>query len=888
VPQIINTNISSLNAQRNLNSSQGSLATTLQRLSSGLRINSAKDDAAGLAISDRMTSQVRGLNQAARNASDGISLAQVAEGALGEANNILQRIRELAIQSANATNSASDRQSLQAEVNQLISEMNRISNTTSFNGLKLLDGSFLAQAFQVGAEGNQTINVSVAGATGSILGINKTDTDNTTGIEAAAARDYFATSGVSGTANTPAASAAGGNAIGAQTLTIRNSNGSVVGTYGVSNQETAASVASALSALTTVTVEAQATTTATIGAHAVTDGESATFRGDTGTLTIDTRQVFYEIGATQLETSTNLRNAILADSVLGAAGSTISAAIDPTTNYLTITDTTGINLDIEGFDVLDTARVTATMQNLANGGTLEIGFGNATYGAGGSFTYSLTNGTGSAISAATIADDIASVLAGGTSTLGASVAGTLASNYSVTHTTGAATLNFSAMQSGGVAQSFIINESAANTASVTLTAGTGTAAVVGTIDGSAAQSASAAPTDGASTLAVTGARGSAVSLAESGGNDSTVVAGTLAVFLPKNYTIESSTTTNGLFSTTGAQTPTASVGNTGTNNVAAQRLNLSGQNPTPVNVDVAAGATAKSIAALVNAQSDLTGIQAVPRTTATLSNLSTNHGDAVVSFSLTGSNTGSPIDISAKVTPTNLRALADAINDKTGQTGIVAELSRTMDSITLTSDTGDDIRIASFNSSTAVNSGGTQTPVVVSMNVTGGLGDAVKLQDGGIFGSMANARGTVVGGDVSFKATGGYFSVSSNVAATAGGLFSGQAQELHASVLLDVDSIDISTVSGANRAIDIADGGLAMVNGIRADLGAIQNRFTATISNLNTSAENLTSARSRIADADFAAETANLTRAQVLQQAGVAMLAQANALPNQVLRLLQQ
>ena len=156
----INTNIASLNAQRNLNASQSSLAVSLQRLSSGLRINSAKDDAAGLAISDRFTSQIRGLNQAARNANDGISLAQTAEGALGEVTNNLQRIRELAVQSSNATNSSTDRTALQAEVSQLLNEIDRVANQTSFNGVKLLDGSFSGAVFQVGANAGESITVS--------------------------------------------------------------------------------------------------------------------------------------------------------------------------------------------------------------------------------------------------------------------------------------------------------------------------------------------------------------------------------------------------------------------------------------------------------------------------------------------------------------------------------------------------------------------------------------------------------------------------------------------------------------------------------------------------------------------------------------------------------
>jgi flagellin len=160
--QVINTNVQSLNAQRNLNSSGSSLATSLERLSSGLRINSAKDDAAGLAISERFTAQIRGLDQAQRNANDGISLAQTAEGALSSSGDILQRIRELAVQSSNATNSASDRQALNDEVNQLTQELDRLAQTTEFNGQKLMDGSFTSATFQVGANAGQSITATTA------------------------------------------------------------------------------------------------------------------------------------------------------------------------------------------------------------------------------------------------------------------------------------------------------------------------------------------------------------------------------------------------------------------------------------------------------------------------------------------------------------------------------------------------------------------------------------------------------------------------------------------------------------------------------------------------------------------------------------------------------
>jgi flagellin len=170
----INTNVQSLNAQRNLAKSQDSLANSMQRLSSGLRINSAKDDAAGLAISDRMTSQIRGMNQAVRNSNDAISFAQTAEGALGEMTNILQRMRELSVQSANATNSDDDRTALNSEFTELRSELDRIVDTTKFNGKNLLDGTYSgsnAAMFQVGANEGEQISVAIGTVATSASGL---------------------------------------------------------------------------------------------------------------------------------------------------------------------------------------------------------------------------------------------------------------------------------------------------------------------------------------------------------------------------------------------------------------------------------------------------------------------------------------------------------------------------------------------------------------------------------------------------------------------------------------------------------------------------------------------------------------------------------------------
>ncbi|MDH0050812.1 flagellin [Comamonas terrigena] len=201
----INTNVVSINAQRNLGLSGGSLSTSMQRLSSGLRVNSAKDDAAGLAISERMSTQVRGLSVAARNANDGISLAQTAEGALGKVGDMLQRMRDLAVQSSNATNSKSDREALQAELVQLRDEVDRVAKTTTFNGAKLLEGSFTGGVFQVGANSGDNITV---GGLGNMkvdsLGNSSyaTGTASATGISATAADITIAITGKQGTVTT--------------------------------------------------------------------------------------------------------------------------------------------------------------------------------------------------------------------------------------------------------------------------------------------------------------------------------------------------------------------------------------------------------------------------------------------------------------------------------------------------------------------------------------------------------------------------------------------------------------------------------------------------------------------------------------------------------------
>jgi len=335
---VINTNIGSLNAQRNLSLSQASLATSMQRLSSGLRINSAKDDAAGLAISDRMTSQIRGANQAARNANDGISLAQTAEGALGSIGDNLQRIRELAVQSANATNSASDRASINTEAQQLKSEIDRVATTTQFNGVSLLDGSFASQSFQVGANAGQAINVaSIANAQSSALGTSA----SLAGALPAAVTVLAPVTGASGTA-----------------LTINDAAGNAVDILPTGTDLAAAATAAERIAQYNVAINAKSSVTGvasfidtTTGGLVLTSSHDITVAGSAATSAdpvTGTATAAAGFSALDLSTSTGATEALTQmDSALGAvntARSTLGAIQNRFTSVVTNLQTTAENL----------------------------------------------------------------------------------------------------------------------------------------------------------------------------------------------------------------------------------------------------------------------------------------------------------------------------------------------------------------------------------------------------------------------------------------------------------------------------------------------------------------------------------------------------------------
>jgi len=610
--QVINSNIPSLTAQRNLNGSQSSLQVSMQRLSSGLRINSAKDDAAGLAISDRMTSQIRGLNQAIRNANDGISLSQTAEGALGESSNSLQRIRELAIQSANSTNSASDRAALNAEVNQLLAEIQRVGQTTQFNGQNLLDGSFSNAQFQVGANANQTISFGIDGATTNLLGAYQSE----------------------GTAVTANAFDGAGFIV----------NGVEVG---VSVSTSAAgfdadSAAAKSVAINSKTNETGVTATAT---NSVVGSAPAAGLGiSTGALSING----ISIGAIASDGNAVTQGRSAASAINSVTAQTgVSAIADASTGALTLTASDGRNIALTSS--AGTAQGATDIQNATG---LDVSAGD--------------NATGHNISTFQI---------GGAFDLSAPAAGSLTEADTVT----------------------IDNVTYEFTTDATVS-GTNVAVLVA---------------DANTADQVAAALSGAITLQNAAG----------ATTFASSVTTDTVTVTNNLFGNEATQYSEAGVVGGG-------------------------GATA-----IVQTLDGTTGTDAVD------GNGVTTRGTLTLSSA---------------------------------------------DSFTLA---GDDLA----------------------------------------FGGLANSS----------------------------------------PALSQLDAVDISTIEGANAAISVLDGALSQVSSMRADLGAVQNRFESTISNLATTSENLSAARSRILDADFAAETAELTRAQILQQAGIAMVSQANALPQSVLSLLQ-
>ena len=660
---VINSNIMSLNAQRNLTLSQNELNTSMERLTSGKRINSAADDAAGLSISNRMTSQVRGLNQAIRNANDGASLIQTAEGALDESTNILQRMRELSIQSANGTYDSGNRGTLNAEVKQLVSELDRIAETTSFNGLNILDGSLGKVDLQVGSEANQTIELSIQAMDSRTLGLGSTSVD------------------VVG----------GENSLVADTTAINNNDIMINGQSIMAVGETWTGGTDDMDELIDkINTNVNGVTASTIASATSTDvGDGILAEGET--FKVDVKKLDGTTTSVEVTDTENMDQ--LVDKLNAEGGGLISASVG------------------------DDGKLTITAENVES----------LTFTDGGSGP----NGAGGTL-AATTASIALSSDDGAEVTIERGTTGTL-----------------SDLESFGFRES---NEA-------------------GVIEGDAVDANAFAVGD----LKINGVD---VGVSETGGLIDKVAA--------INDISDETGVTASVFSGVEIDTSTA------TGAWAAGNFTINGE-------VITSGADLDALVTAINGVKDSTGV------TATLSgqNLLLEGDVSQIAF---GTATG---------TSDNGAALATIL-------GGGVTIADAAGGIKLSSDNGNPISVDHKNAAAEAKSG------LLDANSAGG----------GSFGAA-------------------------------------------------ISSLDISTAAGAQKAIGIIDNALEQINSTRGDLGAVSNRLDFTVNNLSNVSENVAAARSRIEDADFAAESAALSRAQVLQQAGTAMLAQANAAPQQVLSLLQ-
>jgi len=1020
----INTNLNSINTQNQLSKSSMEMSQAMERLSSGLRINSAKDDAAGLAISSRFTAQINGLNQAVRNANDGISLAQTAEGAMSEMSNILQRMRELAVQSINDTNTASDRLALQTEVDQLYSELDRIASSTQFNGQNVLDGTLKSSTFQIGANAGQTLSVALESVTTQKLGLNgftalgelnsgrtntaPTTVDLTTYVGDATPADEFLvfdldqndtggdtgefsirTSTLGGAVesladiataiNTDASAIAAGISAEAidGNLRITNRNGSAFSVYSSTTVDGAPGASTSFtdigSAGTAVDV---ASATKTIAFDDVLINGEAAF-SDTVTLTARTDFGTGNGGDSALTLSDAINNNSGITGVSAEAYNTLSttALSDGVTFFAQIN---GQNVQATSASDLvnvinrDVSGLTATL-NVDNSVTLSNQTGRdiivSDYDDDGDTTYfgsntsddtasniGLTNGTYSGYLALTSADGTEISVAANTEGLGViSDVQTLGFNssdgsdsLSGSAVTSSALVDSDEIQINGIALGTSDGGSAADKAaainaiksetnveasafsSVEITvdfvnmAADDTLTINGTVvemDNTAGTGGTALTTlDGVvaaiNAAGIGGVRAEAnadgkLLLSSSTGLDLNVTGDSdiFTSFVDQSGTTLSTTTT----ATTYTSTATLSYTTDATNETV---LTVDGTDVTiAANSNLAAAALAINNANITGITAEVVDLEIV---------ITESSASAAPTLTVApGASLGDAFNLS---TPTTATLLYDGTNPTTfeylefdvGADGASGNFRIETSDGTGVADTAVNI-VSKINANTDLQAAG------ISAAVSGGVititnnGDAAlniyNSTDGAgtaaagniLTDSAAGTLGTLTAVTMAAATPATVNPVSAEVAtvqASASGvitLSSLNGEDVRVSGA-DADKLgmvaqggstdvvgaglSVSTAANAAIALQRIDDSLNVIDNARSALGAVQNRFESTISNLTNVSQNLTAARARIIDADFAVETTNLSRSQILQQAGTAMLAQANASQQGVLSLL--
>ncbi|GGX50601.1 flagellin N-terminal helical domain-containing protein [Saccharospirillum salsuginis] len=937
MPQIINTNIASLNAQRNLNSSQSANSQALERLSSGLRINSAKDDAAGLAISTRFESQTRGLNQAVRNANDGISLAQTAEGALGSMTDNLQRVRELAVQSANATNSDDDRVALQQEVEALVAEISRTAEETDFNGRNLFDGNFNG-TFQIGANAGQTVDVSIGELTAGKLGASDQVGVSAIGTDSAIGNGDLSINGVAigaskaedDTASTDnSAASAIAKAAAINEYTDQTGVKAFVNENTVAGSEMTGANLNGSVTINGVDIEIATSTDTDSTRASVTQAINA-FTEQTGVIAVDTGS---NSNGVQLVAEDG-RNIQLSFDTVTAASTGLGAADTYEGGYTLVSNGDVDEITIEGGngtgngDLANAGLVAGTYDRAVAASVSEslAETTSATILGGGSYAndvdltanFATTNETSVSVTVGDTTTD--SVLAAGSKVadLAASVDGVSGVNaweevsLSITASTLVTgdTLTFTAGGGGAAVtasedtdlQSFAddINSTDFSGESIDVSAefdGTNISLTIRNYSGSEVAFATSANdvTTGAGTLNGNVASGE-LAFTSSGGEDVTVALSdpvTGGELFAGNADSAEYTGVNGLdngdlvingvtigAAKTIADTASATKSSDGTDIISSDKER-----------------SAIAIAASINDVSNETGVEAIVEETTVVGGDGSNVGalDGTGDFEvgdegaiyINGVSVGTvTLQADGNGDIDTDRARADAlnlINQTSGKTGVTAEDNGV--SLTLTAADGRNLSVAIDDRAGSDASVGAMFGLDAAQD---GIGEAT-------FGEAAGST-TVSAEGQAYETTYGTIRLESAGKFTVGGGSNGN-DEVEALGLRTgtfgggedgqfLKDVDISTFEGAQAAITAIDNALNTVTGQRAELGALQNRFESTVSNLQITSENLTAANSRIRDADFAAETAELSRTQVLQQAGISILAQANQRPQQVLSLL--
>jgi len=924
---VINTNVKALTAQQSLKENNRVMSTAMERLSSGKRINSAKDDAAGLNIATRMETQSRGLSVAIRNANDGISLMQTAEGAMEEMTTMLQRMRELSLQSANAVNNGDDRSALDAEVQQLSKEIDRIASTTRFNDQLILNGSFQGKELQIGAKAGETLDVSMSNMSASSLGrsaltnaslaVTQGSAKGKDAIETVAQLAFhgndaytFKVAGVSVSASVTGGSAAG--VVDAINANLKQAgNTSISATLNGGSVELRNSLGGNI-AITDFTSANSGKATFTVSSG----GGDSVLLDDTAAVT--------QSGTAQGVANSN-KGVVLA---LAQSKSGKEQTFDLNGTQVTIDDNdsaadikaklqAALN-DVTNFEVLTNGDTPAVGGLAATASVTAPAAGKFAIVARAGYSVNVTNFTDDGTSAGVKGE--LNVVGGGNNAKMIDNTNLFEVDNTATTTNAQATINFSSLTSS---YNFELDGQAVTITSAQIEAGTAATAIITALNTAAAGSAgglsslvgATAPTVDYEVVQ----NGNTVTITKKGGDDG-VMAGAPAGSDENNIFISDFTATanpavaattasyeqNGVAGTSkdlaevgygtytsGQATATkmaVEVSGDATYSFRLTNLAGSGQHTTAITAAVVGGSMATMIAA-VNNETAHTGITAAADPNNNKAMILTRaDGKAIKLDNFTATDDGSMLATpdAGQGTPKRLNDDPAVVAASATAAGAAVKTVATMafaenDKYQFRLNDGNTVAVVR---ATTVPTGGALTDMLTEVNaaLTNSGSDITAVIDSGKL-KFENAKGGKIE-VLGFTSDGG----GTSTFAPSTGQGSAVIMNDDADVSLagkSIAQISVTTAGGSSEALQVIDNALQQVNNERSKLGALQNRLVHTVDNLNNVVTNTEASKSRIMDTDYATETTNLAKAQIIQQAATAMLAQANQSSQSVLSLLQ-